>query len=61
MLDPLEIPTLGQFNEAELTVLLYEFKSDLDKYLASLGPLEPMRKRGSLLGEADSAAPVTNS
>jgi amidase len=29
-----EIPTLGQWDDAELQVLLYEFKTDLEKYLA---------------------------
>ncbi len=29
-----EIPTLGQWDDAELEVLLYEFKADLNQYLA---------------------------
>jgi amidase len=29
-----EIPTFGQWDDAELQILLYEFKTDLEKYLA---------------------------
>jgi len=32
-----EIPTVGDWDEAEFTVLLYEFKDGLDRYLASAG------------------------
>ncbi len=38
IVDPANIPTIGQFDDTELEVLLYEFKADLNKYLASLGP-----------------------
>lgn len=38
IIDPADIPTAGQFDADELTVLLYEFKADLDSYLATLGP-----------------------
>lgn len=37
IVDPAPIPTLGKFDESELDVLFYEFKADLNKYLASLG------------------------
>ena len=37
IVDPADIPTLGQFDDSELDVLLYEFKDDLNKYLARLG------------------------
>src|SRR5207248_1516212 len=33
---------LGTFDDAELEVLMYEFKSDLNKYLASLGAASPV-------------------
>ncbi len=36
IVDPADLPTHGQFDEAEFTVLLYEFKADLGAYLASL-------------------------
>ncbi|HEY7288302.1 MAG TPA: amidase [Vicinamibacterales bacterium] len=42
VIDPTNIPTLGQFDDTEFDVLLYEFKADLDKYLKSLGPLAPV-------------------
>jgi amidase len=37
IVDPAPIPTLGKFDDSELDVLLYEFKADLNRYLASLG------------------------
>lgn len=38
IVDPADIPTQGKFDDSELEVLLYEFKTDLNAYLASLGP-----------------------
>ncbi|HYV99037.1 MAG TPA: amidase family protein, partial [Gemmatimonadaceae bacterium] len=37
------IETAGKFDDSEFDVLLYEFKADLNKYLASLGPKAPVR------------------
>lgn len=37
IIDPADLPTHNQFNEAEFEVLLYEFKSDLNAYLESRG------------------------
>jgi amidase len=37
IVDPVEIPTIGKFDDAELQVLLFEFKDDLNRYLAWLG------------------------
>ena len=37
LVDPADIPTSGKFDASELEVLLYEFKVDLNKYLAGLG------------------------
>ena len=37
IVDPANIPTLGKFDESEFDVLLYEFKADLNRYLASRG------------------------
>src|SRR5947209_5428725 len=34
IVDPADIATAGQFDDAEFTVLLYEFKADLNRYLA---------------------------
>lgn len=43
IIDPAEIPTSGQFDDSELEVLLYELKTDLNLYLAGLGPKAPVR------------------
>jgi amidase len=43
VIDPANIPTQGKFDDSELEVLLYEFKTDLNAYLASLGPNAPMK------------------
>ncbi len=37
IIDPADIPTMGQVDESEFEVLLYEFKADLNAYLATLG------------------------
>ena len=38
LVDPANIATAGQFGDAEFDVLLYEFKSDLARYLATRPP-----------------------
>ncbi|HYE13281.1 MAG TPA: amidase, partial [Pyrinomonadaceae bacterium] len=38
LVDPADLPTHGKFDDSEFEVLLYEFKADLNKYLASLAP-----------------------
>lgn len=43
VIDPADIPTQGKFDDTELEVLLYEFKADLNSYLASLGPRAPVK------------------
>src|SRR5688500_1450508 len=43
LVDPADIPTAGKFDDSEFEVLLYEFKADLNKYLAGLGPQAPVR------------------
>jgi amidase len=42
IVDPANIPTLGKFDDSEFDVLQYEFKADLNTYLASLGPAAPV-------------------
>ncbi len=42
IIDPAPLSTLGKFDDAELEVLLYEFKTDLNKYLGWLGPAAPV-------------------
>ncbi|HXG70614.1 MAG TPA: amidase, partial [Gemmatimonadaceae bacterium] len=43
VVDPANIPTAGKFDDSEFEVLLYEFKADLNAYLASLGPKAPVK------------------
>src|SRR5947209_15047605 len=43
VIDPADIPTNGKFDDSELEVLLYEFKADLNSYLAALGPRAPVK------------------
>jgi amidase len=38
IVDPADITTAGTFDDSEFDVLLYEFKADLNKYLAGLSP-----------------------
>jgi amidase len=37
IVDPVNVPNLGKYDEAEMNVLLYEFKDGLNKYLAGRG------------------------
>ncbi|MEA2176185.1 MAG: amidase [Blastocatellia bacterium] len=43
IVDPADIPTTGKFDASEFEVLLFEFKADLNTYLAGLGPRAPVR------------------
>lgn len=49
LVDPANIPTLGQFDATEMDVLLFEFKADLVRYLAWLGPLTPVRSLAEII------------
>jgi amidase len=42
VVDPADIPNLDQAGDTELEVLLYEFKADLNAYLAQFGPEAPV-------------------
>lgn len=42
IIDPADIPTSGKFDDSELEVLLYEFKTDLNSYLGKLGSSSPV-------------------
>lgn len=42
IVDPVKIESARKFDESEFEVLLYEFKADLNKYLADLGPAAPV-------------------
>jgi amidase len=43
IIDPADLPHAGDYDAAETEVLLYEFKQDLNAYLAGLGPDVPVR------------------
>jgi len=49
ILDPADIPTAAQMDACELEVLLYEFKADLNKYLAALPPSVAVRSLEGLI------------
>jgi amidase len=49
LVDPAEIPTIGKFDDAELIVLLYELKADLNAYLARLGTSAPVHTLKELI------------
>lgn len=43
IVDTVDIPYLGEYGGDSYTVLLYEFKEDLNRYLAELGPNAPVK------------------
>ncbi len=43
VVDPVEIPTVDRIDRCEQELLLYEFKADLNAYLANRGPGTPVR------------------
>jgi amidase len=47
--DPVEIETLEKFGKTELLVLKYEFKADLNAYLATLGPGAPVHTLAEII------------
>ncbi len=49
IVDPADIATSGKFDDSEFEVLLYEFKADLNAYLAGLGPNVPVRSLKDLI------------
>jgi amidase len=50
IVDPAEVETAHKFEDSEFQVLLYEFKADLDAYLATLGPGVPVRSLEEIIG-----------
>ena len=42
LVDPVEIDSIGKFEKSEFEVLQYEFKADLNAYLAAAGPKVPV-------------------
>ncbi len=49
VIDPADVPTAGKFDDSEFEVLLYEFKTDLNKYLAGRGPEQRERTLKDLI------------
>ena len=43
IVDPADVPHLGEYDDAELTVLLYELKADLNAYLAEFAVGAPVK------------------
>jgi amidase len=49
IVDPADIPTAGDMNQPSFQVLLYEFKADLNDYLAGLGDAAPVKSLAELI------------
>ncbi|HEY1435822.1 MAG TPA: amidase family protein, partial [Thermoanaerobaculia bacterium] len=49
LVDPADIATLGETDESEFEVLLYEFKADLNAHLAGLGARTPYKTLKDLI------------
>ena len=49
IVDPADIPHLGAYDDSELEVLMYEFKADLEAYLATLGPDAPVKSLRAII------------
>ena len=49
IVDPADMETTGKYDDSELDVLLYEFKTDLNKYLAGLSPAVKPRTLADLI------------
>jgi amidase len=49
IMDPADLPSHGKLGDGEDEVLLHEFKADLNKYLAWLGPSAPVRSLAEII------------
>ena len=49
LIDPVELPPDSEFGDSEMTVLLYEFKADLNQYLAALGDNAPVKSLAEII------------
>jgi amidase len=61
LVDPANIATAGKIDEPELEVLLYEFKADLEAYLAKLGGSGPRTMKALIewnQAHADAEMPI---
>jgi amidase len=53
VIDPADIPTAATIDDCELEILLYEFKADLNAYLAGLGPSAKVRSLADVIAFND--------
>jgi amidase len=53
IIDPVKLGAMKELEEAELDVLLYEFKADLNAYLADLGPSAPVKTLADIIAFND--------
>jgi amidase len=56
VVDPANLPSIAKIGDAELEVLLYELKADLNAYLASLGPSAPVKTLADIIRYNDQNA-----
>ena len=49
IVDPADLPHAGEYDDAEFEVLLYEFKADLNAYLAKWAPGAPVRNLADVI------------
>lgn len=56
IVDPANIPSLGQFDASEFQVLLHEFKADLPRFFAWWGPGAPVRSLDEIIAFNSSRA-----
>jgi amidase len=49
LVDPTDIPHIGEYDDTEFEVLLYEFKADLNAYLAAWAPNAPAKTLADLI------------
>jgi amidase len=49
IVDPADIPHIGEYDDSEFIVLLYEFKADLNAYLAEWAPRAPIKTLAELI------------
>jgi amidase len=56
IVDPADIATAGKYDDAETEVLLYDFKADLNAYLADLGPGAAVRTLADVIAFNDAHA-----
>jgi len=53
IVDPANIRSAGKFGDSEFEVLLYEFKADLNTFLATLGPGAPVKSLADVIAFND--------